>query len=100
RALQLHRPAAEELLGGVAGLRIRLLGQRQSSGLAPALEPGDRGADRAGRAPADALVQRLWRLRPRPVQGPREGAARGVVPIRRPYPGDGLGRGWISAMIQ
>ena len=30
RALQLHRPAAEELLGGGAGLRVRLLGQRQS----------------------------------------------------------------------
>ncbi len=42
----LHRSAAEELLGGVAGVRVRLLGQRQSAGAASALEPGDRGADR------------------------------------------------------
>ena len=33
----------ESLQGG----RIRLLGQRQSAGVASALEPGDRGADRA-----------------------------------------------------
>ena len=31
RALQLHRPAAEELLGIAAGRRIRLLGQRESA---------------------------------------------------------------------
>src|SRR5262249_13200646 len=47
RALQLHRSAAEELLGGVAGRRIRLLGERQSAGAAPALEPGDGRGDRA-----------------------------------------------------
>ena len=40
----LHRQAAEELLGGPAGVRIRLLGQRQSGGAASALEPGDRGS--------------------------------------------------------
>ncbi len=78
RALQFHRPAPEELLGGAAGLRVRLLGQRQSGSVASALEPGDRGADRPGRAPPDAAVQRLWRLRRRPLQGAREGAAVGV----------------------
>ena len=50
RALHLHRPAAEELLGGAAGVRIRLLGQRQSAGAASALEPGDRGGARHRRA--------------------------------------------------
>ena len=43
RAVHLHRQAAEELLGGTAVVRIRLLGQRQSGGVASALEPGDRG---------------------------------------------------------
>jgi hypothetical protein len=47
RALQLHRPAAEELLGGIAGIRVRLLGERQSADAASALEPGDGRADRA-----------------------------------------------------
>ena len=64
-----HRQAAEELLGGPAGLRVRLLGQRQSGGAASALEPGDRGADRHRRAAADAAVQRLRRVRRRPLQG-------------------------------
>ena len=51
RARELHRPAAEELLGSGAGLRVRLLGQRQSGGLASALEPGLRGGHRHRRAP-------------------------------------------------
>ncbi len=72
--LHLHRPAAEELLGGVAGVRIWLLGQRQSAGLASALEPGDRGVHRHQRAQADAAVQRLRRIRRRPLQGARERA--------------------------
>src|SRR6185312_4956358 len=38
-----------QLLGGSAGLRIRLLGQRQSGGAASALEPSHRGVDRARR---------------------------------------------------
>src|SRR5215470_5514326 len=46
RALQLHRSAAEELLGGLAGRRVRLLGERQSAGAASALEPGHGRADR------------------------------------------------------
>src|SRR6516165_8034415 len=33
-ALKLHRPAAKNLLGGVAGVGIRLLGQRQSASVA------------------------------------------------------------------
>ncbi len=66
-------------LGGPAGVRIRLLGQRQSGGAASALEPGDRGADRHRRAPADAAVQRLRRVRRRPLQGSRERAALGVT---------------------
>src|SRR3982074_3394355 len=69
RALQLHRSAAEELLGGIAGRRVRLLGQRQSAGVASALEPGQRGTDRPQRAPADAAFQRLWRVCRRPLQG-------------------------------
>ena len=32
RTFQLHRPAAEELLGGAAGEEIRIMGQRQSAG--------------------------------------------------------------------
>ena len=47
RTLQLHRSAAQELLGGVAGFRVRILGQRQSAGPAPALESGHRRAHRA-----------------------------------------------------
>ena len=54
RALQLHRPAAEDVLGRPAGRRIRLLGQRQSGGAASALEPGERGRHRHQGAPADA----------------------------------------------
>ena len=46
-AFQLQRSAPEELLGGVAGGRVRLLGQRQSGSAASALEPGDRGRHRA-----------------------------------------------------
>ena len=55
--------------------RIRLLGKRQSHGGASALEPGDRGADRDRPAPADSPVQRLWRIRRRPLQGPPTRAA-------------------------
>ena len=78
--VHVHRQAAEELLGGPAGVRIRLLGQRQSGGAASALEPGDRGSDRHRRAPADAVVQRLRRVRRRALQGPRrQGAAVGVT---------------------
>ena len=79
RALQLHRSAAEELLGGLAGRRVRLLGQRQSPGGASALEPGHRGTDRPQRAPADAAFQRLWRVCRRPLQGSGEGAALGMT---------------------
>ena len=50
RAFFLRRGAAEGLLGGAAGGRIRLLGQRQSGGAASALEPGERRSDRHRRA--------------------------------------------------
>ena len=82
--LHLHRPAAEELLGGAAGVGIRLLGERQSGGRASALEPGDRGDHRHQRAQADAVVQRLRRIRRRHVQGPGEGASVGVMFVSRP----------------
>jgi DMSO/TMAO reductase YedYZ molybdopterin-dependent catalytic subunit len=78
RALQLHGSAAEELLGGLAGQRVRLLGQRQSGGIASALEPGHGGSDRTEPAPPDADVQWLWRLRRRPLQRARERAALGL----------------------
>ena len=48
--VQLHRQAAEELLGRPAVVGVRLLGQRQSGGAASALEPGDRGTARHRRA--------------------------------------------------
>ena len=67
----------EELLGSAAGVRIRLLGQRQSAGAASALEPGDRGSDRHQRAPADVAVQRLWRIRRRSLQGHRRASGSG-----------------------
>ena len=73
--------AAEGLLAGLAGVRIRLLGQRQSGGAASALEPGERGGDRHRRAPADAAVQRLWRLRRRHLQRPGKRAPVGVSGI-------------------
>jgi len=41
-----YGPAAEDFLGSPAGVRIRLLGERQSAGLPSALEPGDRASDR------------------------------------------------------
>ena len=41
RPLHLHRRAAGQLLGAACRHRVRLLGQRQSRGAAPALEPGD-----------------------------------------------------------
>ena len=44
--------AAQELLGEGAGPRIRLLGQCEPGGAAPALEPGDRAHDRHRRAAA------------------------------------------------
>ena len=75
RALHLHRQAAEELLGSAAGGRIRLLGQCESGGPSSALEPGDRGGARHGRARADAAVQRLRRIRRRSLQGIGERAA-------------------------
>ena len=79
----------EELLGGPAGVRIRLLGQRQSAGLASALEPGDRGIHRHRRAQADAAVQRLRRIRRRYVQGARERAAVGLRLLWRRRAGAG-----------
>ena len=57
RQVHLHRQAAEVLLGGAAGERVRLLGQRQSGRAASALEPGDR----AGRsAPTSAVPTLIW----------------------------------------
>ena len=84
RARELHRPAAEELLGSGAGLRVRLLGQRQSGGLASALEPGLRGGHRHRPAPPDATVQRLRRIRRRSLQGSAKRAALYVTAQRRP----------------
>jgi len=72
----------QELLGGVAGVRIRLLGQRQSAGTPSALESGHGRIHRHRRAQADDAVQRLRRIRRRPLQGTREGAAVGVAGIR------------------
>ena len=75
--LRLHRQAAGDLLGGAAGQRVRLLGQREPGGAASALEPGDRKRARQRRARADAAVQRLRRVRRRHVPGP---GARAAVP--------------------
>ena len=76
-----HRPAAAQLLGSLAGGRIRLLGQRQSGSAASALEPGERGSDRHRRAQADAAVQRLRRIRRRHLQG--HGSQRAAVGVTR-----------------
>ena len=82
--VQLHRQAAEELLGRPAVVRVRLLGQRQSGGVASALEPGDRGnARHRRRAQADAAVQRLRRICRRALQGAGERTALGVARRRR-----------------
>src|SRR5205085_12035792 len=84
RAVQFHGSAAEELLGSAAGIRIWILGERESAGTASALEPGDGRADRAQRAAPDFAVQRLWRIRRRSLPRSREGAALGVG--NRPCP--------------
>ena len=55
-ALHLHRQAAEELLGGHPGQRIRLLGEREPRGRPPALEPGDRAPARHRQARADIAL--------------------------------------------
>ena len=55
--------------------RVRVLGQRQPGGAAPALEPGQRARPRHRRAPPDPDLERLWRVRRRHVQGARKGAA-------------------------
>jgi hypothetical protein len=75
------RPAAEKLLGDVAGQRIRLLGECEPRGFASALEPGQRAADRHERARADAAVQRLWRVRGRPLQQPPGRTPLGLKPL-------------------
>ncbi len=62
----------------LAGFGIRLLGKRQSAGAASALEPGKRVPDRGRRAAPDALVQRLYRVRRGPLQGPRKRALVGL----------------------
>ena len=73
-----HRHTPEGFVGGAAGVRIRLLGQRQSGSAASALEPGDRGDHRHRRTAADAPFQRLWRLRRRPLQGSGKRTSLGV----------------------
>src|SRR5262249_52778134 len=83
RAVQFHRHAPEGYVGGVAGVRIRLLGKRQSGSAASALEPGDRGDYWHRRAAADAPFQWLWRLRRRSLQGSGKRTSLGVR--RRPY---------------
>jgi len=56
RALHVHGETTEGLLGSAAGVRIRLLGERQSRSAAPALESGNRGSDRYRGATTDAPV--------------------------------------------
>ena len=48
--------------------RIRLLGERQSGGAAPALEPGERARHHHQRQHSDAHLQRLWRVCRRSLQ--------------------------------
>ena len=67
--------AAEGHVGSLAGVRIRLLGQRQSGRAASTLEPGERGIDRHRREAPDPVVQRLRRVRRRPLQGAGRRAA-------------------------
>ena len=59
RAFYIYRHTPEGFVGGAAGVRIRLLGQRQSGSAASALEPGDRGDHRYWRTEADTPFQRL-----------------------------------------
>ena len=75
RPLHLHRRAPAQFLAGDPGQRVRLLGERQSRGPAPALEPGRGDPARQPDEGADRAVQRLWRVRGRSVQGPGERAA-------------------------
>ncbi len=63
REIHLHRQASGELLGSAAGERVRLLGECQSGGAAPALEPSNRARVGQRRAPPNAKVERLWRIR-------------------------------------
>ncbi|CAA9224998.1 MAG: Protein-methionine-sulfoxide reductase catalytic subunit MsrP, partial [uncultured Acetobacteraceae bacterium] len=68
RARGPDRPAAEELLGADPAAGVRLLGQREPRRAAPALEPSLGAAPRHGRAGADATLQRLRRVRFRPLR--------------------------------
>ena len=71
--------AAEDVLGGDPGFRVRVLGQRESESLASALEPGERGADRHRRHPGpDADLQRLWGFRRPALHRPAERAPLGL----------------------
>ena len=63
---------------------IRLLGQCEPGGAAPALEPGDRAGARDQRAGADADLQRLWRVRRRALRGLAGRAAVGLTAMAAP----------------
>jgi methionine sulfoxide reductase catalytic subunit len=66
------------------GHRVRLLGERQPRGAASALEPGRGDAARQLNQGADRAVQRLRRVRGRPVQGAGERAALHVMRLSSP----------------
>ena len=66
-------------VGSIATFGVWLLGQRQSAGAAPALEPGERRDHRHRRAAADAAVQRLRRICRRSLQGSGQRTPLGVT---------------------
>ena len=57
---QIQREAAGEFLAGDPASGVWFLGQREPRGVASALEPGARAADRDQRDRADADLQRVW----------------------------------------
>ena len=84
-ALQFHGQAAEDVLGSLAGERVRLLGQRQSAGRASALEPGDRAGARQERALPTLLFNGYGEYVADTVQGTGERASVDVSARRRSH---------------
>ena len=82
---QLQRSAAEVILGSLAGVRVRLLGQRQSAGAASALEPGERGGHRHQSSSRPCCSTATVNMSPSHVWRARKGAAVRLKPLpRRP----------------
>src|SRR5690348_8841110 len=80
--VQLRRGPPQGVLADGAAVRVRVLGQREPGGCAPALEPNRGAAARQRRGSADHDLQRLRGVRGRPLRRPRPGA-RAPVRLKR-----------------